>query len=52
MAAVAALQPGETLEIIVPFQPFPLYAVMEAKGFEHSSQSNPDGSWRVVFTRK
>jgi len=51
MAAVATLAPGEALEIIAPFEPFPLYTVMEEKGFTHSSQANPDGSWRVVFTR-
>lgn len=52
MASVKTLKPGEALEVIAPFEPFPLYDVMESKGFTHSSQANPDGSWKVVFTRR
>ena len=52
METVKSLKPGEALEVIVPFEPFPLYDVMEGKGFAHTSQASPDGSWRVTFTRK
>ncbi|MBI2916817.1 MAG: DUF2249 domain-containing protein [Chloroflexi bacterium] len=52
MVTVNTLKPGETLEVIAPFEPFPLYDVMESKGFTHSSEPTPDGSWKVVFTRR
>lgn len=52
MVAVKSLKPGEALEVTAPFEPFPLYDVMESKGFTHSSKANPDGSWKVTFTRR
>jgi len=51
MAAVARLSPGEALELIAPFEPVPLYQVMEARGFSYSIARAQDGSWRVTFQR-
>ncbi|MBI4497874.1 MAG: DUF2249 domain-containing protein [Chloroflexi bacterium] len=49
MATVAGLAPGEELELIAPFEPLPLYVVLERRGFTHEAQQTPDGSWRVIF---
>lgn len=51
MEAVDALAPDEALELIAPFEPVPLYAVMEGRGFAHETTPLSGGSWRVVFTR-
>lgn len=46
---VAALKEGENLRLIVPFEPLPLYDLMEQKGFTHVSRALDDGSWEVLF---
>ncbi len=52
MQTVDGLGPDESLELVAPFEPAPLYMVMERRGFSHRSQQTPDGDWRVVFTRE
>ena len=52
MAAVDALRGDEPLEIIAPFEPIPLYTVMEGKGFTHKTEDLSGGSWKIVFTRE
>jgi hypothetical protein len=47
--AVARLAPGQVLELIVPFEPFPLYAKLGGRGFTHCAEALPDGSWRIEF---
>ncbi len=42
---------GETLRLLVPFEPVPLYEVANRKGFGHAAQKIADGDWEVVFTR-
>lgn len=51
MAAVKTLRDGENLELIVPFEPIPLYVVLENRGFSHVAQQTDEGLWRVVFCR-
>lgn len=51
MATVASLAPDEDFELIAPFEPFPLYTVLEQRGFEHETEQGSDGSWRVRFHR-
>ncbi|MBI4336970.1 MAG: DUF2249 domain-containing protein [Chloroflexi bacterium] len=51
MAAVKGLAPGESLELVAPFEPVPLYQVMEARGFTHATRRTSDGSWHVTFQR-
>jgi uncharacterized protein (DUF2249 family) len=49
--AVARVGPGQTLTLLVPFEPVPLYAKLGREGFAHQSQQLGDGSWRVEFRR-
>ncbi len=51
MATVAALRPDEQLQLIAPFEPVPLFAVMAKRGFHHQAQPLPSGDWEVHFTR-
>lgn len=51
METVAGLAEGEDLELIAPFEPVPLYRVLERRNFTHEAEQQPDGSWRVVFRR-
>jgi hypothetical protein len=48
--AVQALRPRQALELLVPFEPAPLYQKLAALGFTHEASQLEDGSWRVLFT--
>ena len=52
MEAAAAIKSGETLVIIAPFEPAPLYAVLEARGFVHATETVTADEWVVQFTRR
>ncbi len=46
--AVDGLGEGEAVELIVHFEPRPLYTVLGARGFAHHSEER-DGVWHVFF---
>lgn len=48
--AAESLKTGETLRLIAPFEPVPLYAVMARRGFTHETGRAEDGGWEVWFT--
>ncbi len=51
MSAVNALRPDEQLLLVVPFEPTPLFEVMQRRGFQHAAHRMEAGDWEVVFTR-
>ena len=51
MKAVAALEPGADLLLLTPFEPVPLFLVLERQGLTHESKPLPTGDWEVRFTR-
>jgi len=51
MAAATGVQNGDTLVLIAPFEPLPLFKVMEQQGFTHAAVQTPGGDWEVRFTR-
>lgn len=53
MSAVDAVtQPGDQLVLLAPFEPMPLYEVLERHGFSCVTTAQPDGSFVVRFTRR
>lgn len=52
MNAAAALRPEEQLLLIAPFEPVPLFGVMEKQGFRHTERTTASGEWEVLFTRQ
>ena len=52
MNAVDALGPNDSLLLIAPFQPVPLFRVMSGKGFTSQASPTETGDWEVLFTRK
>jgi uncharacterized protein (DUF2249 family) len=52
MAAKQKLQEGQSLLIIAPFQPLPLYSIFEAEGYRADSQQVSPEEWRILFTPK
>ena len=49
--AAAALLPGQSLVLLVPFEPVPLYTKFGQRGFRHRSEQLSDDTWRIEFTR-
>ncbi len=49
MAAVDSLEPGESLRLIAPFRPAPLFSVMANRGYAATDRALPDGGWEVIF---
>src|SRR6266576_1845155 len=51
MMTVAQLKTDESLLLIAPFEPVPLFAALARQGFSHSSKSLSDDHWEVLFSR-
>jgi uncharacterized protein (DUF2249 family) len=49
--ALSRTAEGETLRLIAPFEPVPLYRVATSQGFGHQSNQTSGGDWEVMFTR-
>ena len=52
MAALADLETDETLVLINSFEPEPLYAVLEQRGFTHEASQEAPDEWRVEITHE
>jgi uncharacterized protein (DUF2249 family) len=52
MKAAAALPADESLLVIAPFEPVPLFRVLEKQGFVHTGQATTSGDWEILFTRQ
>lgn len=50
LAAAIAVPAGESLVLIAPFEPAPLYSVLGARGFAHSTIQVAPDEWVVRFT--
>jgi uncharacterized protein (DUF2249 family) len=48
--AVSALDEGETLLLIAPFEPVPLYGVLEQRGMAHETTEVESGEFHVEIT--
>jgi uncharacterized protein (DUF2249 family) len=51
MEAAATVQGGQSLVIVAPFEPAPLYGALGAQGFGHEAQRLADDEWVIRFTR-
>lgn len=49
MQAVGQLHAGQELLLIAPFEPVPLYSVLEQQGFAHHTEQQAPNEWRVTF---
>ncbi|RQG96828.1 DUF2249 domain-containing protein [Natrarchaeobius oligotrophus] len=51
VTALEQLESDDRLRLLAPFEPAPLYEVLEARGFAHESERRDDGVWRVFIER-
>lgn len=52
LSAVQGLGPDESLRLVAPFEPVPLYAKLGDLGFDHVATGRGDGTFEVLFTRR
>ena len=50
--AVATLRPDETLRLLAPFEPVPLFELLGRQGFQHTARPISASDWEVLFTRR
>ena len=48
--ALSGVAPGETLRLLVPFEPVPLFEVAARNGLGHRSSQTPEGDWEILFS--
>ena len=49
MQAIGRLRPGQSLLLYATFEPVPLFAVMQGRGFKHTAREIGGGDWEVRF---
>jgi uncharacterized protein (DUF2249 family) len=52
MEAAERIPTGQSLIIIAPFEPAPLYGALGGRGFAHETRSVSESEWVVRFTRE
>lgn len=52
LAALSRLAPGQSLRLIAPFEPVPLYDFMAERGFVHQTRQQESDMWIVLFFLK
>lgn len=52
MEAAAQVPVGQSVIIIAPFEPVPLYSALGGRGFSHETQRVAADEWVVRFTRE
>jgi uncharacterized protein (DUF2249 family) len=51
LEALPLLARGETLTLLLPREPFPLYRVLEPRGFTWATSLAPDGVYTIVISQ-
>ncbi|MCL6555810.1 MAG: DUF2249 domain-containing protein [Burkholderiales bacterium] len=51
LEALDTLQPAERLRVLLPREPFPLYAILDRWGYRRQTEALPDGSFAVLIWR-
>lgn len=49
LGAINRLAPGQTLRLIAPFEPKPLYDLLGQRGYSATPRERDDGAWEIVF---
>ncbi len=51
MATLAAIKPGESVLLLLPREPHPLFQVLDRQGFLHHTQATPEGNYEIRIWR-
>jgi uncharacterized protein (DUF2249 family) len=52
LAALPTLAPGEALTLLLYREPFPLYALLQERGFTWRTSLADDGTYTIVITHR
>lgn len=51
METAERVSAGQSLVLIAPFEPVPLYGTLGGRGFSHATERISDDEWIIRFTR-
>lgn len=51
LQTLAVLRPGQTIRLLLPREPFPLYPILAERGCSHDTRIQADGSYVVLIRR-
>jgi TusA-related sulfurtransferase len=46
---LALLRPGQSIRLLLHREPFPLYAILDERGYRHDTTAQPDGSYVILI---
>jgi uncharacterized protein (DUF2249 family) len=49
LGVVNRLEPGQSLRLIAPFEPKPLYELLGQRGYSARKNARADGAWEILF---
>lgn len=49
MQALLLLGPGQHIRMLLHREPYPLYAILENKGYRYDAVMQPDGSYAILI---
>jgi uncharacterized protein (DUF2249 family) len=49
LQALAQLQPGQAIRLLLHREPFPLYSLLAERGYRHDTRSQADGSYVILI---
>ncbi len=49
LQALARLRPGQTIRLLLPREPFPLYSILTGRGYRHDTRTEADGSYVILI---
>ncbi len=52
MGTIAGLQPDQSLRLLAPLEPAPLFELLGRRGFHHTARPLAAGEWETLFTRQ
>src|SRR5215472_11310322 len=52
MNAATSLREGQRLLIVAPFEPVPLFSLLNKQGFRHTAKPTQEGNWEVLVVRE
>ena len=47
LQALALLRPGQSIRLLLPREPFPLYPILAARGYAHVTHMDADGGYVI-----
>ena len=49
LQALAQLRPGQTIQLLLHREPFPLYPILAQQGYRHETRMAADGSYVILI---